>query len=185
MKHSPMLHLCRFVLLAICFNSCLRETLQATEKATASSTPKPSYAEADPFLIPKEYWHDDFQIVAVIVPRDKSKIKITEVPEQKVSFPNAFLTQDVTLKPRRKTPIAPHFPHDLNSHRIEGDVFAAVVVETNGKVREVKIMGATEKRFADEVESAVKDTIFEPAKINDTPVRCVMVLPYYFRLTKS
>lgn len=188
---NPIKPLTFLVPVIVCFSlaltSCQTEKIPPANNVNISQGPQPPYEVADVSLITKSQWHGAYSVCKYVGPQDETKIKPFGIPEQKVSFAHAFLPADVTTQPKRTKCRVPIYPFDLKDGWIEGWVLAAVVVETNGRVSEIAIVEATDKRFVVSVLESIleKTCMFEPAKVGDQPVRCVVLLPYYFKLDRS
>lgn len=90
----------------------------------------------------------------------------------------------VEEKPSILENAVPQYPEAARRSGIEGTVFVAVVVNREGKVISAEVLkGPTELHEA--ALEAARATKFKPARQNDRPVSCKVVLPFRFVLEKK
>ncbi len=87
----------------------------------------------------------------------------------------------VEEKPSRTTTVVPEYPRMAERARIEGAVYLKLLVNTEGAVDSVMVIKGDEI-FHDASIEAAKKTRFSPAKHNDKPVACWVILPFTFKL---
>ncbi len=90
----------------------------------------------------------------------------------------------VEEKPQVIQNIVPDYPEAARRAAIEGTVFVMVVVDKAGNVASAEVLrGAAE--LHEPALKAAKATKFKPARQNDNPVSCKVVLPFRFILEKK
>ncbi len=85
--------------------------------------------------------------------------------------------------PERITGVIPEYPPVASRAGIEGSVSLKVLVNTEGTVDSVIVIDGPEL-FHDAAITAAKKTEFTPARQNDRPVACWVILPFRFTLKK-
>jgi TonB family protein len=84
------------------------------------------------------------------------------------------------VPPQLLSRVAPDYPPELWRSRTRGSVELSFYVETDGTVREVMIVSATHRAFADAATAAVKQFTFKPATQDGKPIRFRVDLPIDF-----
>lgn len=90
----------------------------------------------------------------------------------------------VEEKPTVTENAVPKYPDMARRNGIEGTVFVMVVVDKNGKVGSAQVLKGPLELHEAALEAA-KATKFNPARQNDKPVSCKVVLPFRFVLEKK
>jgi len=89
----------------------------------------------------------------------------------------------VEEKPRRITTVIPEYPEMAERARIEGTVYLKLLVSKTGEVDSVIVVKGQEIFHTSAIEAS-KKTRFSPAKHNDKPVPCWVILPFTFMIEK-
>ncbi len=76
----------------------------------------------------------------------------------------------------------PKYPEIAYANRIEGQVVVAILVNTDGKVLDTKIVKSSNEIFNEEAVAAVKQWVFKPAIQNKKPVKFWYNAPIVFKL---
>ena len=86
-------------------------------------------------------------------------------------------------EPIPKTPIMSNikYPVEAVKQRLEGEVIVAALIDTTGKVVEIKVESSTEPKFNDSAMDAVRATEFHPAMWDGKPIRKWLTVPIRFR----
>lgn len=104
-------------------------------------------------------------------------------PEAKAVFSKGQTLSEGNQPPRVIEASQPIYPLGAKEEKIEGKVVLKFVVATDGLAKEPEVVTATP---VDIFESAALDAIelykFEPAKMNGTPVDCIVYMPIVFEL---
>ena len=104
-------------------------------------------------------------------------------PEVKESAGTAYELSEVDQPPRVLRAFPPKYPDVAKQGKIEGMVVLRFVVATDGKAKEPEVVEAAP---ADVFETAALEAValykFEPAKMNGTPVNCIVKMPIIFEL---
>lgn len=77
----------------------------------------------------------------------------------------------------------PIYPSDLRGRRVNGSATMLVVVLKDGTVGEVEAIEASDKRFADAAQDAVRQWRFRPALKSGIATNCRMTIPMNFAVT--
>jgi TonB family protein len=82
---------------------------------------------------------------------------------------------------------APVYPPELSARRIEGQVEAAYVVDTMGRVdtTTIRVMQSDDPRFTESVRTALGETLFRPAKRSGKAVRQLVQQRFRFKLAPA
>jgi TonB family protein len=82
---------------------------------------------------------------------------------------------------------APVYPPELSARRVEGQVEAAYVVDTLGRVdtTTIRVMQSDDPRFTQSVRTALGETLFRPAKRAGKPVRQLVQQRFRFKLAPT
>lgn len=80
--------------------------------------------------------------------------------------------------------VVPEYPPMAERANIDGTVFMRLLVNTEGTVDSV-IVEKGPKVFHSSAMNAAKKTVFKPAKQNDRPVACWVILPFRYILDKK
>lgn len=78
--------------------------------------------------------------------------------------------------------VKPNYPPIARDNKIEGTVTAAMLVGTDGKVQDVRILKSTNEIFNEDAIAAVKQWVFKPAIQNKKPVKFWYNAPIVFKL---
>lgn|GEM_PF-5313451 len=89
----------------------------------------------------------------------------------------------VTVLPHAKYQAAPHYPRELRQRGIGGTSEILFTVATDGSVRDVAVLSATDRRFGDAGAEAVRKWIFRPAQVDGHVVNCRMMVPVSFAIS--
>ena len=74
----------------------------------------------------------------------------------------------------------PRYPYVFRSAGITGSCKIVFVVRTDGTVGDAWIAEATDLRFGEAAQEVVLQWRFRPARVNDEPVNCMMMVPIRF-----
>jgi len=105
--------------------------------------------------------------------------------------PAPFLPQKVytalqvdQMVERYESSAAPVYPPELSARRTEGQVVAAYVVDTVGRVdtTTIRVLGSDHPRFTESVRTALADARFRPAKRGGHTVRQLVQQRFRFKL---
>jgi TonB family protein len=105
--------------------------------------------------------------------------------------PAPFLPQKVytalqvdQMVERYESSAAPVYPPELSAQRTEGQVMAAYVVDTVGRVdtTTIRVLGSDHPRFTESVRTALADARFRPAKRGGHTVRQLVQQRFRFKL---
>ena len=79
---------------------------------------------------------------------------------------------------------APVYPPELEARRVEGQVVAAYVVDTIGRVdtTTIRVLGSDHPRFTESVRSALEEARFRPAKRSGHTVRQLVQQRFRFKV---
>lgn len=79
------------------------------------------------------------------------------------------------------------YPPLLRQARVEGQVTLQVVVDTLGRVEpsSIRVVASTNAEFTSAAVSAIRVTMFRPARLHGRPVRVRVNVPYEFSLAKE
>ncbi|MCD6308515.1 MAG: energy transducer TonB [Candidatus Latescibacteria bacterium] len=89
----------------------------------------------------------------------------------------------VEEKPRRLTTVIPRYPEMAERAGIEGTVYLKLLIAKTGDVDSVIVVKGPEIFQSSAIEAS-KKTRFSPAKNNDKPVPCWVILPFTFKMEK-
>lgn len=78
--------------------------------------------------------------------------------------------------------VKPQYPPIAYSNKIEGQVVVAILVDTDGKVLDTKVVKSSNEIFNEEAVAAVKQWNFKPAILNKKPVKFWYNAPIVFKL---
>jgi periplasmic protein TonB len=104
--------------------------------------------------------------------------KASAIDEQ---MDKAFSLAEIDQKPRAVFQIAPNYPSELRSRRLEGIATIIFVVDAAGKVANPRLEKSTHPAFEKPALDAVKKWKFEPAIKNGDRVACKMRVPIRFQ----
>ncbi len=96
---------------------------------------------------------------------------------------SAFEAADVEEPPKRTAAVMPEYPPIAERAGLEGTVQVKVLVNTEGLVDSVTVIDGPAV-FHEAAASAARRTRFSPARQNDVPVACWVILPYVFRMPR-
>lgn len=126
----------------------------------------------------------DLQTTAPAVPPPAAPVVVKKEEAAKQVEDEIYEFVAVEEKPAISENVVPKYPDAARRAGIEGTVFVAVVVDKEGKVTSAEVLkGPAELREA--ALEAAKATKFKPARQNDKPVSCKVVLPFRFVLEKK
>jgi TonB family protein len=83
------------------------------------------------------------------------------------------------------TKVDPAYPADLMHDRVEGVVVLYALIQSDGRVGEVRVLQGVEERLDSNAESAIKQWHFRPATKNDVPVAVEAVIRVPFRAPRA
>ncbi len=113
--------------------------------------------------------------------RDKAKGEVEYMstipyrPEFRTGVMNA--TGTFNLWPRKISGAEPQLPPELAGRA--GSVYLTVVIGTDGKVQDVKVIGG-DSQFVDPVVDAVKQFVYEPQMVGGKPTVATIEASYHF-----
>lgn len=82
-----------------------------------------------------------------------------------------FNMDDLDQRPRPTSQPMPKYPRALQRKKISGSVQMRFVVDENGRVRDIEVLDASHKEFADAAVDALERWKFEPGTKNGNKVR--------------
>ncbi len=85
-------------------------------------------------------------------------------------------------EPALITKIKPRYPEIAREHKIEGQVLVAILVGTDGKVQDLKILKSSNEIFNEDAVAAVKQWVFKPAIQNKKPIKFWYNAPIVFKI---
>ena len=91
---------------------------------------------------------------------------------------------DLTEKPKVLSAAKPVYPEPARKAGVEGKVILKVLIDTDGKVSQTRILKSTPPLDPAAI-AAAKKFKFAPAKMNGKPVKVWMTIPFQFRLKKD
>ena len=101
-----------------------------------------------------------------------------EVAEEEQEIFEVFAVEE---EPEIVHAVVPEYPKEARDSRVSGTVFVKVLVNTAGNVDSLSIVkGPTV--FRESSLHAASSVRFNPAKINDRPVPCWVIIPFRFEL---
>ncbi len=109
--------------------------------------------------------------------------EIYKKPEESVEVP-VVPYYKVEVKPKPIRQVKPVYPELARKAEIEGTVVVSALVDTDGKVIDVKILKSSGNAELDRAAvQAARQWLFSPAKQRDRYVRVWVSIPFHFRLT--
>jgi len=78
--------------------------------------------------------------------------------------------------------IKPRYPEIARDNKIEGQVLVAILVGTDGKVQDFKILKSSNAIFNEDAIAAVKQWVFKPAIQNKKPIKFWYNAPIVFKI---
>lgn len=90
--------------------------------------------------------------------------------------------QDVDEEPAIVKKIDPQYPPMARDNQIEGTVVVAILVNTDGKVMDTKVVKSSNEIFNEPAQAAVKQWMFKPAIQNKKPIKFWYNVPIVFHL---
>ncbi|MDY6968447.1 MAG: energy transducer TonB [Spirochaetota bacterium] len=98
-------------------------------------------------------------------------------------FENVIEEGEADIPPIKRIFNPPNYPERAKNEGIEGTVIAKLLIDENGNVRRVRVIKAPKYwGFDDSVIEAAKSWKFEPAKLNNMPVKVWATQVIEFRL---
>ncbi len=94
--------------------------------------------------------------------------------------PDSFIVADEL--PVLINKVNPSYPEIARIHKIEGKVTVAILVGTDGRVRDCRIRQSTNEIFNEEALAAVKQWAFKPAIQNKRPIKFWYNAPIVFKI---
>ncbi len=92
----------------------------------------------------------------------------------------------LTRKPVLKQRAFPEYPDELRQQGIEGRVIVKILIDEQGNVIRTEILKSGGYAVLDSAAvQAARRFLFEPARLNDRPVKVWMTIPFNFRLKKE
>lgn len=85
------------------------------------------------------------------------------------------------LRPTATNRVAPEYPVDAKTNKVEGDVVVEVTISEEGNVINAKAISG-DQVFIQPTLDAVKKWTFSPTKVNDKPTKVSGVLSFRFKL---
>lgn len=110
---------------------------------------------------------------------EDGKIRV-ETPEPSMPNPDSFI--DVDEEPVLIRQVKPAYPSLAYQNRIEGRVVVKILVDTDGKVLDIKIVQSSNEIFNEEAVAAAKQWAFKPAIQNKKPIQFWYSAPIVFRI---
>lgn len=90
----------------------------------------------------------------------------------------------VSKMPRLKTEVRVEYPAEAKSRRIEGPVVMEILIDSTGKVRDLKLLEGPGFGLNEAALAAIAKFEFEPATVDGKPVAVKIRYTYRFVLTK-
>jgi TonB family protein len=96
----------------------------------------------------------------------------------------AYRPGDGVTNPTRNGAVTPRYTKAAMDAKIEGTVELEAVIGADGVVTDVRVVRSLDDKFGldENAQDAVRKTSFEPCKIVDTPVACLVVFELQFTL---
>ena len=85
-------------------------------------------------------------------------------------------------EPRRLVEVKPVYPEAARRAHLEGAVILEVIVDTEGNVRDLRVLRGLMLGMTEAAEDAVRRWRWEPAKLNGRPVEVYITVTVIFRL---
>lgn len=104
------------------------------------------------------------------------------IPNRLDEMIDTFDLADLDQAPVPVHRVAPNYPYDLKSAGIEGTVSLVFIVDEKGRVREVRVEGASHRGFVQPSVDALLQWKFEPGRLGDRFVRTRMMIPLQFKV---
>lgn len=101
--------------------------------------------------------------------------------EEKIAIEEIYEFFNVEEQPKRLNEIAPVYPDAARKAGIEGTVFVRALVGRDGNVEKAEVLKGPELLHEPAIKAAL-DTKFQPAKQNDTSVKCWVQMSFKFVL---
>jgi protein TonB len=108
----------------------------------------------------------------------------TAPPTAAAEEKEVFEFYSVEEKPKRLSTVVPEYPEIAKRTGIEGTVLLKLLVNREGRVDSVKVQKGPEV-FQKAAITAARKTVFSPARQNDRPVACWVVIPFRFVLDRE
>lgn len=103
--------------------------------------------------------------------------------EERLLF--VYEESEVSQRPYFKTLVKPKYPEIARKMGKEGLVVLRVLVDENGRVKEVQVLRSAGFGFDEEAKKAIRQSLFEPAKHHGKPVPCYVRVPVRFVLEEN
>ncbi len=97
------------------------------------------------------------------------------------SLEQVFNAADIDQKPRATYQSAPAYPSDMRGKKVEGVVTLIFVVESTGKVSDLKVESSSNPSFERPAVDAVRRWKFDPGLKGGQAVSCKMRIPIRFQ----
>ena len=117
---------------------------------------------------------------AILIPETGVNTPPTAAREER----EVFELYSVEEKPKRLNTVVPDYPDMAKRAGIGGTVFLKLLVNREGHVDSVEVQKGPEVFQKAAIEAARK-TLFSPARQNDRPVACWVVIPFRFVLKRG
>ncbi|MHB9028117.1 MAG: energy transducer TonB [Candidatus Latescibacterota bacterium] len=125
----------------------------------------------------------DLQVETPAAPPPSTPVVVKKEETAKVEE-EIFEFIAVEEKPAVSENAVPEYPESARRSAIEGTVFVMVVVDKEGKVASAEVLRGPAELHESALKAA-RATKFTPARQNDKPVSCKVVLPFRFVLEKK
>jgi protein TonB len=120
------------------------------------------------------------ELAEISAPVGEGEVTIDIDPGQYTPNPDEFV--DVDEEPAIIKQVKPQYPPIAYSNKIEGKVVVKILVDTDGKVLDTKLVQSSNEIFNEEAMAAVKQWAFKPAILNKKPVKFWYNAPIIFKL---
>jgi protein TonB len=97
------------------------------------------------------------------------------------SLDQVFDATDIDQKPRAVYQSAPAYPADMRGRKVEGVVTVIFVVESTGKVSDLRVESSSNPSFDHPALEAIRRWKFDPGLKKGQPVSCKMRIPIRFQ----
>lgn len=116
-------------------------------------------------------------VIAPVAEDGEATIHIADIP---IPSPDSFI--DVDEEPTLIQQVKPAYPPLAYQNKIEGRVAVKILVDTDGKVLDIKIAQSSNEIFNEEAVAAVKQWSFKPAILNKKPIRFWYIAHIVFKM---
>lgn len=146
-----------------------------------NAVPKPvddRFADTAKTITPQDILSRQTDPNALLLVDGKFKIEIIEPPPDEKIVEYRFLEKE----PMPISTPKPEYPDLALKANLEGNATVKVLLDKEGRVKETKLLRASEEIFAEPALDAAQKWVFTPALMNGNPVQVWVAIPFKFRL---